>query len=51
MKVVYKATKQDINMKVDKELQKRILKYLCWGLAQFTFWSIMFVNFLFWLFR
>jgi|TARA_R110002012_G_C11630189_1_gene609745 hypothetical protein len=51
MKKIYKATQQDINMPVDEQLQKRILKYLCWGLGMFLFWSIMFVNFLFWLFR
>jgi hypothetical protein len=51
MKVTYKVTQQDINMPVDKILQKRILKYFCWGLGLFTFWSIMFVNFLFWLVR
>ena len=39
------------NMPVDIELQKRIIKYIVWGLPQFIFWSILFINFLFWLFR
>jgi len=51
MKTIYKATQQDINMPVDKILQKRIIKYFCWGLPQFIFWSIMIINFLFWLVR
>lgn len=51
MKTIYKATQQDINMPVDKDLQKRFLKYLIWGVPQLTFWAILFVNFLFWLFR
>ena len=51
MKTIYKATKKEINMPVDTELQKRIIKYIVWGLPQFTFWSILFINFLFWLFR
>lgn len=51
MKVIYKATQQDINMPVDKELQKRILKYFCWALGMFTFWATLGINFLFWLVR
>ena len=51
MKTIYKATKKEINMPVDVKLQKRIIKYIVWGLPQFTFWAILFVNFLFWLFR
>ena len=51
MKTIYKATQQDINMPVDKELQRRILKYICWGLPQVTFWGILLINFLFWLVR
>jgi len=51
MKVIYKATQQDINMPVDKELQKRILKYFCWVLGMFTFWATLAINFLFWLVR
>jgi len=51
MKTIYKATKKEINMPVDTELQKRIIKYIVWGLPQFIFWSILFINFLFWLFR
>lgn len=51
MKVIYKATKRDINMNTDVELQKRILKYIGWSLGLGTFWLIMFINFLFWLFR
>jgi len=39
-----KATKKEINMPVDKEFQKTILKYFFWGLGQFTFWFIMFLN-------
>ena len=41
----YKTTKADI------AFQKRLLKYIIWGFAMFTFWSIMLVEFLFWLFR
>lgn len=48
MKVIYKATKQDINMPIDKELQQRIIKYSCWGLGLFTFWATLGINFLFW---
>jgi hypothetical protein len=51
MKVIYKATQQDLNMPVDEQLQKRILKYLCWGLGLFTFWATLAIEFLFWLFR
>jgi hypothetical protein len=51
MKVIYKATNQDINMPVDLNLQKRILKYCCWGLGLFTFWATLGINFLFWLVR
>ena len=46
-----KATKKEINMPVDIELQKRIIKYFIWGVPQLTFWAILFVNFLFWLLR
>jgi len=51
MKTIYKATKKEINMPVDIELQKRIIKYIVLVLPQFIFWSILFINFLFWLFR
>jgi len=51
MKTIYKATKQDINMPVDIQWQKRFIKYVCWGLPQFLFWSILFVHFIFWLIR
>lgn len=51
MKTIYKATQQDIKMPVDKLLQKRILKYFCWGLGIFTFWVTLGINFLFWLIR
>lgn len=51
MKVVYKATKQDINMKVDKQLQRRILKDFCLGLGILTFSLILIINFLFYVFR
>jgi hypothetical protein len=51
MKTVYKATQQDINMPVDKELQRDIVKYLCWGLPQLTFWMIMLTHFLFYVIR
>jgi len=51
MKTTYKATQQDINMPVDKILQKRIIKYFCWGLPQLVFWLIMIINFLFYLLR
>jgi len=46
-----KATKKEINMPVDKELQKTIIKYIVWGLPQFTFWMIMLINFLFYVIR
>ena len=48
---VMKATKKEINMAVDIELQKRIIKYIVWGLPQFTFWMIMLTNFLFYVIR
>ena len=51
MKTVYKATQQDINMPVDKNLQRDIVKYLCWGLPQLTFWMIMLTHFLFYVIR
>jgi hypothetical protein len=51
VKITYKATQQDINMPVDLNLQKRIIKYACWGLGVFTFWAALAINFLFWLFR
>tara|TARA_R100000742_G_C4278642_1_gene101735 strand:+ start:2471 stop:2647 length:177 start_codon:yes stop_codon:yes gene_type:complete len=40
----YRTTKADI------AFQKRLLKYIVWGLPIFTFWSIMGINFLFWIF-
>jgi len=46
-----KATKKEINMPVDKELQKAIIKYTIWGLPQFTFWMIMLIHFLFYVIR
>ena len=46
-----KATKKEINMPVDIELQKRIIKYTVWGLPQLTFWMIMLINFLFYVIR
>ena len=46
-----KATKKEINMPVDYKLQQRILRYFIWGMGFFTFWSILFINFLFWLMR
>ena len=51
MKTVYKATQQDINMPVDKNLQREIIKYMCWGLPQLTFWIIMLTHFLFYVIR
>ena len=51
MKTIYKATKQDINMPVDKELQRTILKYLCWVYPQLLFWGILLINFLFYVIR
>lgn len=51
MKTMYKATQRDINMPVDKQLQGRIVKYIAWGLPQFTFWMIMLTNFLFYVIR
>tara|TARA_R100001082_G_scaffold34462_1_gene17889 strand:+ start:306 stop:515 length:210 start_codon:yes stop_codon:yes gene_type:complete len=47
MKVVYKATKRDLNMNTDHEYTRRIVKYICWGLGLGTFWLIMIINFLF----
>jgi len=47
MKVVYKATKKDLSMKTDIELQKKILKIIGWSLGLGTFWLIMLINFLF----
>lgn len=46
-----KATKKEINMPVDIELQKRIIKYLCWGTGIYTFGMIMLINFLFYVIR
>jgi len=46
-----KATKKEINMPVDIELQRRIVKYLCWGIPQLIFWGILFINFLFYVIR
>ena len=51
MKKSYKATEQDINMPVDKQLQRRIFKYIVWGLPQLAFWSILLINFLFYVIR
>jgi len=51
MKTIYKATQQDINMPVDKELQKRFLKYVIWVWPQLTFWLILLINFLFYVIR
>ena len=48
---VMKATKKEINMSVDIELQKIIIKYIVWGLPQFTFWMIMLIHFLFYVIR
>ena len=48
---VMKATKKEINMPVDKELQQAIIKYTIWGLPQFTFWMIMLIHFLFYVIR
>ncbi len=48
MKVIYKATKQDINMPVDIEWQNKIIRNL-WLIFPITFWLIMFVNFIFYL--
>lgn len=39
----YETTESDILF------QKRLLKYIVYGLPFFTFWSIMGINFLFWL--
>jgi|TARA_R100000482_G_scaffold103548_1_gene46381 hypothetical protein len=36
--------------KADHAFQQRLLRYIVWGLPFFTFWSIMGINFLFWLF-
>lgn len=41
-----KASKRDINLPVDIKFRKRLLKYFFWGLGKFTFWFIMFLNFL-----
>ena len=51
MKTVYKATQQDINMPVDTNLQREIIKYMCWGLPQLTFWMTMLIHFLFYVIR
>jgi len=40
----YRTTKADL------AFQKRLKKYIIFGLPMFTFWSIMGINFLFWLF-
>tara|TARA_B100001057_G_scaffold486856_1_gene568667 strand:- start:618 stop:785 length:168 start_codon:yes stop_codon:yes gene_type:complete len=40
-----RTTKKDI------EFQQRLLRYIVWGLPIFTFWSMMGINFLFWLLR
>jgi len=34
----------------DREFQKRIKKYICYGLPIGTFAAILIINFLFWLF-
>jgi len=49
--ITMKATKKEINMPVDIELQRRIVKYLCWGIPQLVFWGILFINFLFYVIR
>jgi len=46
-----KATKKEINMRVDKELQQRILKYFCWGMGKLTFWMAMFIQLIFYVIR
>lgn len=48
---VMKATKKEINMPVDIELQKRIIKYIVWGLPQFTLWMIFLIHFIFYVIR
>lgn len=40
----YKTTKKDI------EFQQRVLRYFCYGLPMFAFWSAMAINFLFYIF-
>ena len=47
----YKATKKEINMPVDKELQQRIIKYFFWGTGLYTFWMTMLIHFLFYVIR
>lgn len=42
----YKASQRDINMPVDKNLQRRIIKYFVWGTGIFTFLFIMLLNFI-----
>ena len=37
--------------KADIAFQQRLLRYIVWGFPIFTFWSIMGIHFLFWLFR
>jgi hypothetical protein len=51
MKTIYKATQQDINMPVDKKLQRIILKNFFWGLGIWTVTMIFTINFLFYVIR
>ena len=37
--------------KADVAFQKRLLKYIVYGLPFFTLWAIFGINFLFWLIR
>tara|TARA_R100000789_G_C2997401_1_gene147826 strand:+ start:292 stop:441 length:150 start_codon:yes stop_codon:yes gene_type:complete len=43
-KVVYKATRADISMNVDTELQKKILKTIAWSLGLGTIGFILLLN-------
>ena len=36
--------------KKDKEFQQRILRYLCYGVPMFLLWSVLIINFLFFIF-
>ena len=40
----YKASQREINMPVDKKLQRKILHDFCHGLGHFTFWFIILLN-------
>ena len=44
-----KATQREINMPVDKELQKKILNTIGWSLGLGTFCLIFLIHFLFYL--